>query len=80
MFSGGKVTENFYLADESSIFFDIEQEKSMLSAPNDEQRLFSFKLHLIINDKGDILNFVFTTESVDAIAAYCFFEKKPPLN
>lgn len=26
---------------------------------------FGFKLHLIINDKGEILNFVFTTGHVD---------------
>ena len=26
---------------------------------------FGFKLHLIINDKGEILNFVFTTGGVD---------------
>ena len=27
--------------------------------------LFGFKLHLIINDKGEILNFMFTPENVD---------------
>ena len=26
---------------------------------------FGFKLHLVINDKGEILNFVFTTGGVD---------------
>ena len=26
---------------------------------------FGFKLHLIINDKGEILNFMFTPENVD---------------
>ena len=67
---------------------------------------FGFKLHLIINDKGEILNFVFTTGGVDdreplkegtllknirsfnnfianalgAIAAYCFFDKKPAID
>ena len=32
MFTAGKVTEIFYLADEFCKFFDAEQEKSMLSA------------------------------------------------
>ena len=47
---------------------------------------FGFKLHLIINDKGEILNFMFTPGNVDdreplsAIAAYCFFEKKPAID
>ena len=35
MFTEGKVTEIFYLADEFCKFFDAEQEKSMLSAPQD---------------------------------------------
>ena len=26
---------------------------------------FGFKLHLIVNDKGEILNFMFTPENVD---------------
>ena len=154
MFTEGKITEIFYLADEFSKFFDAEQEKSMLSAPQDGKKhrcktnrmsdaeiivilihfhsggfrcfkhyclqyickhckhlfpntvsynrfvelgkevllklvvfikqvlhktfeglasrgkcsmgwFFGFKLHLIINDKGEIQNFVFTTGSVD---------------
>ncbi len=28
-------------------------------------RFFSFKLHLIINDKGEILNYMFTPGNVD---------------
>ena len=52
---------------------------------------YGFKLHLICNEKGEILNFMFTPGDVDdrkpfenfvvnmlgAIAAYCFFPKKP---
>ena len=148
MFSEDKVTEIFCLADEFCNFFDAQQEKSMLKAPQDGKRhrrepnrmsdaeiivilihfhsggfrcfkhyylhyickhcrhlfprtvsynrfvdstvcrnqrihihktfdglasrgkcsmgwFFGFKLHLIINDKGEILNFVFTTGGVD---------------
>ena len=38
MFTEGKVTEIFYLADEFCKFFDAEQEKSMLSAPQDGKK------------------------------------------
>ena len=38
MFSEDKVTENFCLADEFCKFFDTEQEKSMLGAPQDDKR------------------------------------------
>ncbi len=36
---------------------------------------FGFKLHLIINDKGETLK-----NALSAIAAYCFFEKKPAID
>lgn len=35
MFTESKVSEIFYLADEFCKFFDAEQEKSMLSAPQE---------------------------------------------
>ena len=38
MFTEGKITEIFYLADEFSKFFDAEQEKPMLSAPQDGKK------------------------------------------
>lgn len=38
MFTEGKVTEIFYLSDEFCKFFDAEQEKSMLSAPQDGKK------------------------------------------
>ena len=38
MFTEGKVTEIFYLADEFCKFFDAQQEKSMLEAPQDGKR------------------------------------------
>ena len=38
MFTEGKVTEIFYLADEFCKFFDAEQEKPMLSAPQDGKK------------------------------------------
>ena len=38
MFSEGKVTEIFCLADEFCKFFDAQQEKSMLEAPQDGKR------------------------------------------
>ena len=38
MFSEDKVTEIFYLADEFCKFFDAQQEKSMLAAPQDGKK------------------------------------------
>ena len=38
MFTEGKVTEIFYLADDFCKFFDAEQEKSMLSASQDGKK------------------------------------------
>lgn len=38
MFSEDKVTEIFYLADESCKFFDAQQEKSMLESPEDGKK------------------------------------------
>lgn len=38
MFSEDKVTEIFYLTDEFCKFFDVQQEKSMLEAPQDGKR------------------------------------------
>ena len=38
MFTEGKVTEIFYWADEFCKFFDAEQEKSMLSAPQNGKK------------------------------------------
>lgn len=37
MFSKDKVTEFFYLADEFCKYFDAQQKKSMLTAPQDEK-------------------------------------------
>ncbi len=37
MFVEDKVTEFFYLADEFCKYFDAQQEKSMLTAPQDEK-------------------------------------------
>ena len=38
MFTEGKVTEIFYLADDFCKFFDAEQKKNMLSAPEDGKK------------------------------------------
>lgn len=38
MFSGDKVTEIFYLADEFCKFFDTEQEKNMLPSPDEDKK------------------------------------------
>ena len=38
MFSEDKVTDIFYLADEFCKFFNVQQEKSMLEAPNDGRK------------------------------------------
>ena len=38
MFSGDKITEIFCLADEFCKFFDAQQEKYMLKAPQDGKR------------------------------------------
>ena len=41
---------------------------------------FGFKLHLICNEKGELLNFMITPgDIVGSLAAYCFFPKKPTI-
>ncbi len=39
---------------------------------------FGFKLYLICNEKGELLNFI--ANLLGAIAAYCLFPKKPCIN
>ena len=48
-----------------------------------------FKLHLLCNEKGELINFVLTRANVDdrilmnllaAMGAYCFFATKPEVN
>lgn len=41
---------------------------------------FGFKLNLICNEKGELLNFMITPgDIVGSLAAYCFFPKKPTI-
>ena len=75
MFSEAKVTEIYCLADDFCKEFARHQENYMLKNTNNEglatrgkcsmEWFFGFKLHLIINDKGEILNFMFTAADVD---------------
>ena len=83
MFSEDKVTEIFCLADEFCKFFDAQQEKSMLEAPQDGQRRrrkpnrmsdaeIEHSRHRSFNN--------FIANALSGIAAYCFFEKKPAID
>ena len=63
MFSEDKVTEIFCMADDFCKFFDAKMKKYTL--PKTTKRAYHFKLHLICNEKGELLNFMITPGDVD---------------
>ena len=63
MFSEDKVTEIFCMADDFCKFFDAKMKKYTL--PKTTKRTYHFKLHLICNEKGELLNFMITPGDVD---------------
>ena len=84
MFSEDKVTEISCLADEFCKFFDAQQEKSMLKAPQDGKRHRRKPNHM--SDAENIAQIEhrsfnnFIANALGAIAAYCFFDKKPAID
>ena len=65
-----KVTEIFCIADDFCKVFDAQMAKYSFKAERKrkyhrESRFFGFKLHLICNEKGELLNFMITPGDVD---------------
>ena len=67
-----KITEIFFICDEFSTVF--EQHIASMG------RFYGFKLHLICNEKGEIVNFMFTSGNVDDREPLrCCFARDPSL-
>ena len=70
MITEDKVTEIFCIADDFCKVFDAQMAKYSFKAERKrkyhrESRFFGFKLHLICNEKGELLNFMITPGDVD---------------